>query len=104
MLNCILSCITGSEYRWHHSRDYPETNVTNEIMQELVHIIQNVFVFLLVMIGFLTIVCFLLLRPLNKIKHALSDFSVGIDLDEPPKEMAWNRNARNCKFVLPYDD
>lgn len=65
---------------------YPETNVTNEIMQELVHIIQNVFVFLLVMIGFLTIVCFLLLRPLNKIKHALSDFSVGIDLDEPPKE------------------
>lgn len=65
---------------------YPETNVTTEIMQELVHIIQNVFVFLLVMIGFLTIVCFLLLRSLNKIKHALSDFSVGIDLDEPPKE------------------
>ena len=65
---------------------YPETNVTTEIMQELVHIIQNVFVFLLVMIGFLAIVCFLLLRSLNKIKHALSDFSVGIDLDEPPKE------------------
>lgn len=65
---------------------YPQTNITNEIIQELIHIVKNFFVFLLVMMAFLTIVCFLLLRPLNKIKHALSDFSVGIDLDEPPRE------------------
>lgn len=65
---------------------YPESNVTYEMMDDLVGLVQNIFVFLLVMIVFLTIVCFLLLRPLNKIKHALSDFSVGIDLDEPPRE------------------
>lgn len=65
---------------------YPEINITYEILDKLIGLVKNVFIFLMVMIGFLTIVCFILLRPLNKIKHALSDFSVGIDLDEPPKE------------------
>lgn len=65
---------------------YPEINITYEMMDELINVVQNIFVFLLVMIVFLTIICFLLLRPLKKIKHALTDFSVGIDLDEPPKE------------------
>ncbi len=65
---------------------YPENNAWNEIMDNLVEVIKNIFAFLLAMIIFLTIVCFLLLRPLNKIKRALSDFSVGIDLEESAKD------------------
>lgn len=65
---------------------YPEINVTYEIMDKLIDLVYNIFIFLLAMVVFLTILCFWLLRPLNKIKHALSDFSVGIVLDEPPRE------------------
>lgn len=45
---------------------YPEINITYEMMDELINVVQNIFVFLLVMIVFLTIICFLLLRPLKK--------------------------------------
>lgn len=62
---------------------YPEIYITNDIRNQQEQLIYNIFIFLFGIILFLAVVIFLLLRPLNKVRRALSDFSVGIDMEEP---------------------
>ncbi len=62
---------------------YMEKSITEDIREQKPQIIYNIFIFLFGIVLFLAVISFLLLRPLNKIKSALADFSVGIDMEEP---------------------
>ncbi len=61
----------------------PKIYITNDIKDQQEQLIYNIFIFLFGIVLFLSVVIFLLLRPLNKVRRALSDFSVGIDIEEP---------------------
>lgn len=62
---------------------YTENSITEDIREQKPQILNNIFIFLFGIVLFLAVISFLLLRPLNKIKNALADFSVGIDMEEP---------------------
>ncbi len=62
---------------------YTEKAITEDIREQKPQLLNNIFIFLFGIVLFLSVISFLLLRPLNKIKNALADFSVGIDMEEP---------------------